>query len=665
MEVLNRNKRLGQFFSGEEIGKLLAHLSLYFKPDIRTAIDPMLGIGDLLCGTKAVNTNIDCYGIEIDTSLKDVIKNRFDSKTKIEFGNSFNKSVFKNFRVNQYDLVITNPPFVRYQSLKSKDIIDEFEVPSAEEVRINLNNAIESNKSLCNEEIDFLTKMALGYSGLSDLTIPSILLCSSITTKGGILSLVLPESSISREYCAPALATLFKFFDIKVIVKDERRSWFKDVQVKTILLVAVKLKTPRLNILEHCSFPVIEISNKKSTGDMPIGSSFSTNENPYESFIKSIFDNPKDVKKIEGIQTYNTNPSLILNNIISNSKKDKWLLEAIPEFKTLISNSFNKLYNLDNRLDKMVSCCDWTSLDDLNINIGQGLRTGANQFFYVDFIKKNGETSIVHSRLNQSSKHFEVLNSCLQVVLRKQSELPNAFVVTRDRLQGRVLTFKRYYTNTDIEKFKIKLNASKHLLNFSAIRYIEELSKLNIGTKDKPKFIPEMSAVKTNESLNNGTIKRWYQLPPMKSRHLPELCIPRVNSKTVKSFLVESDTVVDANFITVNTTQNSKYSKYALLAIFNSDWFKLNLELNGNVLGGGALKLDKAHINNILIPTKLALKSDRLNELGKELCSSNDYNIIHRINELFEECLKFNTGFTTNDFKSLIDYKLNSRCSNA
>lgn len=514
--------------------------------------------------------------------------------------------------------------------------------------------------------MDFLMKMTSQYSGLSDLTIPSILLCSSLTANGGVLALVLPESSISREYSTPALATLFKFFEIKVIIKDERRSWFKDVQVKTILLLATKLEKARLNILEHPNFPIIEISNKNSKTNMPIGSSFYSKKDPYRHFAHLIFSNIEAFKEIEGVQTHVTNPNFILNNIISNSKKDRWLFEMIPELKTLISNPLNKTYNLDKRLDKMISCNNWNSIDDLGINIGQGLRTGANSFFYTDLIKKKKKLySIVENKSSEVAKFFKVSDSCLKVVLRKQSELPNTFLIKRENLIGRVLIFKDYYTNTDVKKFNIKLGISKHQLTHTASNYIQELSKLNIGTKDNPKFIPDMSAVRTNESTNNGTLKRWYQLPPLRLRHIPELCIPRVNTRTVKAFLVESDIVVDANFITLTTTDKSKYSKYSLLAILNSDWVKLNLELNGNILGGGALKLDKTHLNNILIPGDLVLKESELDFLGRELCSAKGKNVLDKINDLINESLKFNKGYFKEDFKSLINYKLNSRCNNA
>ncbi|MCZ7641516.1 MAG: SAM-dependent methyltransferase [Pseudorhodoplanes sp.] len=41
-----QRKRLGQFFSGIRLGKLLAHMAL--RPESRALIDPMAGHGDLL-----------------------------------------------------------------------------------------------------------------------------------------------------------------------------------------------------------------------------------------------------------------------------------------------------------------------------------------------------------------------------------------------------------------------------------------------------------------------------------------------------------------------------------------------------------------------------------------------------------------------------------------
>src|SRR5690606_26665361 len=184
--------------------------------------------------------------------------------------------------------------------------------------------------------------------------------------------------------------------------------------------------------LEHPSFPIIEISNKNSSSNMPIGSSFNSQKDPYRYFAHLIFRNIESFKEFEGVQTHIINPNFILNNIISSYKKDRWLFEIIPELKTLITNPLNKTYNLDKRLDKMISCNSWNRIDDLGINIGQGLRTGANSFFYTDLIKKNKLFSIVESKSSKVTKFFKVSRGCLKVVVRKQSELPNTFLIKKD-----------------------------------------------------------------------------------------------------------------------------------------------------------------------------------------------------------------------------------------
>ena len=93
--------------------------------------------------------------------------------------------------------------------------------------------------------------------------------------------------------------------------------------------------------------------------------------------------------------------------------------------------------------------------------------------------------------------------------------------------------------------------------------------------------------------------ERGIELPELKERHIPDICIPRVNSNSVNALLVEKGTVVDANFITLNIPKDIMINKYGVLALLSSDWAKVQLELNGNVLGGGALKLDRGHLQNL------------------------------------------------------------------
>ena len=74
-----QRKRLGQFFTGVPLGKLLAHLAL--RPETRTVLDPMVGHGDLLDATceaaaERGNTISRLDGIEIDKATADTCRER-------------------------------------------------------------------------------------------------------------------------------------------------------------------------------------------------------------------------------------------------------------------------------------------------------------------------------------------------------------------------------------------------------------------------------------------------------------------------------------------------------------------------------------------------------------------------------------------------------------
>ena len=60
-----RRKRLGQYFSGLPVSKLLVALAA--RADMRTVVDPMVGKADMLVASKAVLpevTHVD--GVEVD-----------------------------------------------------------------------------------------------------------------------------------------------------------------------------------------------------------------------------------------------------------------------------------------------------------------------------------------------------------------------------------------------------------------------------------------------------------------------------------------------------------------------------------------------------------------------------------------------------------------------
>ena len=217
IDHLERKKRLGQYYSGINLAKLLCALSINNK--VKSAIDPMAGKGDMLQG--CINLGIDknrTYGIEIDPlAYEDISSKNINHKNNFINSNVFDSRKTSRLTSRHWDLVITNPPYVRYQSLK-KSAGNSSSIPSGDDVRDGLRSIISKNRDLSEEDMSIFTTLVENYSGLSDLAVPSWILCASMVKKGGVLAMVLPESWLSRDYATPVNYILMRMFDIKYII---------------------------------------------------------------------------------------------------------------------------------------------------------------------------------------------------------------------------------------------------------------------------------------------------------------------------------------------------------------------------------------------------------------------------------------------------------------
>jgi predicted RNA methylase len=647
-----RNKRLGQYFTGQELARVLCTIALKINPKITSAIDPMMGKGDMLTAVNEMDNSIITYGIELDKQLESKLTSNVRIKSNIIFGNSFEKSTHNKLEKKVFDLVITNPPYVRHLNQKHESQFENFTAASNIQIRNELINGLAENPTIKEDEKKFLIDVAKKYSGLSDLTVPSIIQCAAFTKENGILALVIPESCITREYSIATLLVLFTLFDIKVIVKDEGRKWFEDAQVKTLLLIGQKLKKPRKSIESHPKISIVEISN--GTKNSPLGKNhFSSN---YDLFASTLLDSNKSFDNYNNASQYYSSANSYLSPLITRNSLKKY-----PELKPIAFDIVNNKLSIDARIKPFVGYTDFIKLADLSIEINQGLRTGANNFFYNDFItEKNSKITVSFNQKNISKK-FEVSSNCLKPVLRKQKEISDGYFISSSSLNGRLLVLSNHYTAYDIQKFNLKKETITEL-STEVSEHIHNCETLNIGTEALPKYFPKLSAVRTNISERNGKIKTWYQLPELKKRHVPDICIPRVNSKSVKSYGVEDNVVVDANFLTINLSQDSNIPVYGLIAILNSDWIKVQLELSGNVLGGGALKLDRNHLLNILIPKFSTTEITKLDKLGKQLINTlNHTPVLIKINIMINSILKISDSTV---LVTLIENRLKLRSKN-
>lgn len=144
-----------------------------------------------------------------------------------------------------------------------------------------------------------------------------------------------------------------------------------------------------------------------------------------------------------------------------------------------------------------VTSSRFTTLDDLGVNVGQGLRTGANVFYGTELSSCDEFTTIELSS-TFSKKQIKVPTEVLKPVLRKQSEISKMFKIEAHELAGRVFILENYISRNDNFKIPNDLSGRLRLMKNDLNRYIETAENLNIGNQGSPKYIPNLSAVKTN-----------------------------------------------------------------------------------------------------------------------------------------------------------------------
>jgi hypothetical protein len=653
-----RRKRLGQYFTGNKLANLL--VALAEASHYRSAIDPMCGSGDMLASVLSVSPQASLAGIEIDDNAFNLCAGRFkgaNNQTSLIHGNVFSWSSISHLPNTSFDLVITNPPYVRYQSFASVNEIDQGKLPRAEEIRRGLREVAHNLPNLEEKDREIFVSIVKEYSGLSDLAVPSWILCMMLTKVGGRLAMVVPDSWLNRDYAYPIHYLLLKLFRILWVVEDANRVWFKDAQVKTTLLVAERI--PRADDLWaactqrnyiQASLPASVITEHSIVGGIFPGAA-----NPDADFahVLSRLSDGMDTGTLNTLSVTRRDLSGKLADLLAASSGSRWFRYCEPELtqSAASGNSNNNgVVKVPQALLDLLPSADtspFTTIEALGAHVGQGLRTGANEFFYCDLISETDNECMVMPGKALKASPVSVPKAALRPVLRKQSEVPKSYLLTPTNLRGRVLLLEGFIHPDDIAKSYGEGNgkdSTSVTMTPALTSFVSSVERLNVGTEEQPKWIPQMSAVRTNETkskIGGNKTRFWYMLPKLAKRHQPDLFIPRINYLHPKTFLNSDEkTIIDANFSTIWLDENASVDAFALLACLNSIWVVISMELSAAVMGGGALKLEATHIRRLPIPVLSAQQWDELSTLGHKLANKEDSEtILNEINVQIAQAL--------------------------
>ncbi|MEX2498329.1 MAG: N-6 DNA methylase [Wenzhouxiangellaceae bacterium] len=622
-------KRLGQYFTDPRLAKLLAHFGRI--ESCNNVIDPMAGSANMLTACHdLIGAPIDLVGIEIDQRVSTLASTHLAGKGRVINGNAFDSEVWSTL-APMWDLVITNPPYVRYQSLPTSAIAGS-ESFDMESVRQYLAAQVQGITDLRHNEKSLILRAISGYSGLADLSIPSWLLCASRVSIGGRMAIVFPTVWLSRKYAAPALAVLCRLFNLEYIIEDSSRSWFPNADVRTALLIAQRVKDKGPGV---CKLPYkhVLISSAASTKNSVVGAVFPRSTSPEYDFVKWLDSTDDDDEIGSGSVQVACSKG---TDILRTARCATQVLE--DESRPIISSSIEDL--VPELMVHMIgkSRNEFSALEQLGWGVGQGLRTGANDFFYVHRAKGGRWVSKL------APQHaLKLPNGAVLPALIRQGELNANQRTVGNHTDTGLLYLNRYAREKDAKRSGDPHNWIPTPGDLDWLISAAEIQSYE--RNGRRVYLPELSAVKTNSrTYTKGNSRKptrfWYQLPPLQQRHRPELFIPRVNHKVTRILLNEDrKLVIDANFSALWRRNDSALDQMALYAILGSAWTACYFELRATVLGAGALKVEAAHIKSLPIPKLNENEIGQLSNLGRRIVSvpgqkREEKRIRHRIDKI-------------------------------
>lgn len=634
-----QRKRLGQFFTGLPLGTLLAHIAL--DPNTHSVIDPMAGHGDLLDAAaltaRARGARLGRLdGIELDPKTAAFCDRRTVAlqadgavdAARVVTGSAFDPATIAALDAPGYDLVITNPPYVRYQSQKGNGA-------GVGDVRRGLSAIVDA--SLYGDERALWQALVDGYSGLADLSVPAWLLSALLTRPGGCLALVVPATWRSRDYADVVRYLLLRAFRLEFIVADTQPGWFSDALVRTHLVIARRLSWDEAQapVSGRSHLPAatwLQVAPAAASGESLVGRAFPGPE-PERDFAAWAQATDKEVLGIESRPFALDGEWQMLEQRLG---RKSWfqIAENRRDALPLISVGEARPAALPEGLRDMLPpgaapVCLQT-LERAGIRVSQGLRSGCNRFFYVTLAGEDeNETVIVKASESFQNMRFRVPAAALRPVLHRQADM-QAFA-SGELPVTRVLDLSNWILPED-EPAVAKATEAYRRWGLSVPRvmppelasFVRLASRYAPNPKEPARYIPDLTAVRTNvrRPANDRDVPRfWYMLPAFNARHLPAIFTPRINHGTPAVALnMQPPVLIDANFSTLWAEQR-QWTAHALYALFHSSWCRAAMEAAGTPLGGGALKLEATHIRQVPIPALSDCDCERLAALGQQLAA--------------------------------------------
>ncbi|WP_161956437.1 N-6 DNA methylase [Metasolibacillus fluoroglycofenilyticus] len=659
-DVISKRERkdLGKFFTEHTISKFIAALTI--TKESKRILDPMCGTGLFISSTLELLEQEDFgvkkefVGFEINSITAEIAKlvfkieqleKKYSHEVKILNLDAFNPFIrvrnpedlfeleYEQQSIELFDVIIGNPAYIRYQNLGQlyKYIPNEFKKAYIEVFDESLNDSkaqgqfinayirasllgniqnIEHFKerlksikkklvSKRNEEELFWYNIVKGYSGLSDSTVPTWLLAYTLCNQNGQIGFITSNSWINRDYGAMLKLFFVQLTELKYVMDLSNIIAFDDAQVSTSIVITSKKKFNPKNRVKFIKFKQINNQNHNLHFMMK---SILIGANCYkdEQNIERQFSNWLETLESDWEDSYVRIRIVEQQELVSELLEENKLLKLMPaqeNIKPLVSKKWGDFFQKESSIDTLYRSNKWISINNLSININQGIRTGYNSFFYFKqltyrelkekgLIKGNIQTEqfthlywedlyrenlidieglnrqyvnipteyekrykdyilVTYNYVDLDEKEVRlafIQKKYLKKAVRSIKDL-NHYDVTNEQLphyifiSGKGILLNDYdhlAKNYTIEEIEGWKNVGLHPFDDTTNAYIEEATKLRVQKNDGIIYVPEMPVLKTYQ--NKPTLENlptYWYTLALQSRHIGDIFVNRINYKEI------------------------------------------------------------------------------------------------------------------------------------
>lgn len=228
---------------------LAEKIAEYFKDDfsLKTMFEPSCGDGvffDALINKNLIQRFSQLYGIEIEKNEAEKLESRFLEYKNVKIQSTDFFDFYKNnYSLARYDLILGNPPYIRYQYLTEAQRLEMSEILTSHKMKPN---------KLINTWVAFLVA------------------CVHLLSENGKIAFVIPAEILQvayaedlRSYLSENLAniTLLTFNDLV----------FPDIEQEIVVLIGEKKSAEKgIRIVEFQNLDDLNINKIKSTEFQPL-----------------------------------------------------------------------------------------------------------------------------------------------------------------------------------------------------------------------------------------------------------------------------------------------------------------------------------------------------------------------------------------------------------